>query len=150
MNNKLWIIHSCIFGVPLMLPVRKDLAFQRFEGDRKPFSFSFLSTLLNNLASWKATGPFVEGKYHRNVFKKWVIGLEQSRVGRISQEEVMEGLDRFCIPRRNGNIKVLCKWTKEMGQGRNSTTTHRRGWASTKDVHVPLGKRFLRRRGRST
>ena len=52
--------------------------------------------------------------------------------GRIPQEEEIRGLSRFCIPRRNSHIQVLCKWTKEMGQERKTMamTTHRRGWAS--------------------
>lgn len=29
----------------------------------------------------------------------------------------MKGLNRFCIPRGNNNIKVLCKWTKKMDKG---------------------------------
>lgn len=36
----------------------------------------------------------------------------------MSQEEVIKGLNKFCIPRRNSNIKCLCKETREVGQGK--------------------------------
>lgn len=36
----------------------------------------------------------------------------------MSQEEVVRELNRFCILRRNGNVKVSRKQTKEIGQGK--------------------------------
>lgn len=52
-----------------MLPVRKVLALQIFEGGPRLHIFSLFSILLKNLAFWEARGSFVEnyiGMYSRN------------------------------------------------------------------------------------
>lgn len=51
----------------------------------------------------------------------------------MSHKAVMKELNRFCIPRRKGTIKVHGNRQRELEKERHLMATHRRGWVRGKD-----------------
>lgn len=65
-----------------MLPVRKVLALQTFEGGPRSHIFSFFSILLKTLAFWESGGSFVEENYIRMYSRNASLVLSKVEKGR--------------------------------------------------------------------